>query len=96
MIIHTERLLSLSGSAAFILPFQAEIELLALAEDAGLYPEKIMRVKGNLKSEIKRTMVQLSRNQNNPIFENLTIERERKIYTPEYIELTKDFYLDFK
>jgi tRNA1Val (adenine37-N6)-methyltransferase len=55
---------------------------------------KITRVKGTPTSEIKRSLLALSRNENtNPQMDELVIETARHIYTPEYIELTKDFYL---
>jgi tRNA1Val (adenine37-N6)-methyltransferase len=55
---------------------------------------KITRVKGTPTTEIKRSLLAFSRNKNidYPIDE-LIIETARHIYTAEYIELTKDFYL---
>jgi len=55
---------------------------------------KITRVKGTPTTEIKRSLLAFSRNQieNFPVDE-LTIEFSRHDYSPEYIALTKDFYL---
>jgi len=67
---------------------------LALAAAYELFPLKITRVKGTPTSEIKRSLLAFSRNEtpNFPIDE-LIIETARHIYTPEYVALTKDFYL---
>lgn len=94
-------LLSEKGIFSVIIPFKEEKSFLALAKEYKLYPLKITRVKGTPTSEIKRSLLAFSRNalpdgrQENPTFlvDELIIETERHIYTPEYIELTKDFYL---
>jgi tRNA1Val (adenine37-N6)-methyltransferase len=87
-------LLSENGIFSVIIPFKEEEKFLALANEYELYPLKITRVKGTPTSEIKRSLLAFSRNEisNFPIDE-LIIETARHIYTPEYIALTKDFYL---
>jgi tRNA1Val (adenine37-N6)-methyltransferase len=67
---------------------------LAIANEYELYPLKITRVKGTPTTEIKRSLLAFSRKEtiHFPIDE-LIIETAIYIYTPEYIELTKDFYL---
>ena len=87
-------LLSENGIFSVIIPFKEESTFLALAQEFELFPLKITRVKGTPTSEIKRSLLAFSRKEisNFPIDE-LVIETARHIYTPEYIELTKDFYL---
>jgi tRNA1Val (adenine37-N6)-methyltransferase len=87
-------LLSENGIFSVIIPFKEEEKFLALANEYELFPLKITRVKGTPTSEIKRSLFAFSRNEtpNFPIDE-LIIETARHIYTPEYIALTKDFYL---
>ena len=87
-------LLSENGIFSVIIPFKEEENFLALAKEYELFPLKITRVKGTPTTEIKRSLLAFSRNEisNFPIDE-LIIETARHIYTPEYIELTKDFYL---
>lgn len=86
--------LSDDGIFSTIIPFKEEEQFIALAVEAQLYPVKITRVKGTPTSEIKRSLLAFSRNEigNFPVDE-LTIEISRHNYTPEYIALTKDFYL---
>ncbi|PXY45176.1 tRNA1(Val) (adenine(37)-N6)-methyltransferase [Flavobacterium hydrophilum] len=86
--------LSENGIFAIILPFKEEKSFIALAKESELYPAKITRVKGTPTSEIKRSLLAFSRNENQEAEINeLVIEIDRHVYTPEYIELTKDFYL---
>ena len=94
LIEAADLLLSENGIFAVILPFKEEEKFIALAKEAELYPIKITRVKGTLKSEIKRSLLAFSRYENTEIkIDELIIEVDRHVYTPEYIELTKDFYL---
>jgi tRNA1Val (adenine37-N6)-methyltransferase len=87
-------LLSENGIFAVIIPFKEEDNFIALAKEFELYALKITRVKGNLTSPVKRSLLAFSRNQDQEIkIDELTIEIDRHIYTPEYIELTKEFYL---
>ncbi|MBB4800568.1 tRNA1Val (adenine37-N6)-methyltransferase [Flavobacterium nitrogenifigens] len=87
-------LLSENGILAIIIPFKEEEKFTALAKEFELYPIKITRVKGTPTSEIKRSLLAFSRKEVSEIAtDELVIEIERHVYTPEYIELTKDFYL---
>jgi tRNA1Val (adenine37-N6)-methyltransferase len=94
LIEAADLLLSENGIFTVIIPFKEEENFLALAKEYELYPVKITRVKGTPTTEIKRSLLAFSRNENavNAIDE-LVIETARHIYTPEYIALTKDFYL---
>ena len=87
-------LLSENGVFAVIIPFKEEENFMALAKEYDLFPLKITRVKGTPTTEIKRSLLAFSRTEldNFPVDE-LIIETARHIYTAEYIELTKDFYL---
>ncbi len=87
-------LLSENGVFSVIIPFKEEESFLALAVAYELYPLKITRVKGTPTTEIKRSLLAFSRNENAIITAGeLIIETSRHQYTTEYIELTKDFYL---
>jgi tRNA1Val (adenine37-N6)-methyltransferase len=87
-------LLSENGIFSVIIPFKEEEKFITLAKEYELYPVKITRVKGTPTSEIKRSLLAFSRDENTLISsDELIIETARHIYTPEYIGLTKDFYL---
>ena len=86
-------LLSENGILSVIIPYKEEEKFIALAHQFELFPFKITRVKGNPNSELKRSLIALSRNETTCAFDELTIETTRHHYTPEYRNLTKDFYL---
>ena len=87
------KLLASSGTFFTILPYIEEKRFIELAEKVGLHPRQITRVKGRPGSKIKRSLLQFSFNEKEVIKDSLTIETERHQYTPEYIALTKEFYL---
>ncbi len=95
----TAAVLSPEGSCAFVLPFDLEKNFLAIAKKYGLAPSRITRVKGSPDSPVKRSLVQLNKTSiqgtdaNQPDFSDLTIETSRHVYTDEYRDLVKDFYL---
>lgn len=96
LIEAADLMLSENGIFAVILPFKEEKNFIALAKEAELYPVKITRVKGTPTSDVKRSLLAFSRNEiQNVAIDELIIETDRHVYTPEYIELTKDFYLKF-
>ncbi|HJS00096.1 MAG TPA: methyltransferase [Flavobacterium sp.] len=94
LIEAADLLLSENGIFSVIIPFKEEENFLAIANEFELYPIKITRVKGTPNSEIKRSLLAFSRNKISTIeTDELVIETSRHQYTPEYIELTKEFYL---
>ncbi|EAR02413.1 tRNA1(Val) (adenine(37)-N6)-methyltransferase [Maribacter sp. HTCC2170] len=93
LIDGVSKLLSQNGVFTVIVPYKEEHFFLALANNSGLYPKKITRVKGNPNSNIKRSLLQFSFNQGKCAEDELTIEIGRHNYTQEYMELTKEFYL---
>ncbi|MDO5970123.1 methyltransferase [Flavivirga aquimarina] len=101
LIESVSKLLSENGNFSTIIPFKEEEKLINLASNFGLFPNRILRVKGSPTSEIKRSLIEFSflkngaeQGQNSNIkIDNLTIEVSRHQYTEDYINLTKDFYL---
>ncbi len=86
-------LLSDNGIFSVIIPFKEEAKFVSMCKELDLFPFKITRVKGTPTAEIKRSLLAFSRIEQTPLINELTIEISRHQYTPEYIELTKDFYL---
>lgn len=96
LIEAADLLLSENGLFCVIIPYKEKQNFIALAKESELYPQKITHVKGTPTSEIKRSLLAFGRNEILEVEINeLTIETSRHIYTPEYIELTKEFYLKF-
>lgn len=87
-------LLSEFGTLCVIIPFKEEAKFIALANAEGLHLLKATRVKGTPTAEIKRSLLAFNWEENNElIIDELVIETARHQYTPEYINLTQDFYL---
>jgi len=104
LIVCVHNLLSEEGIFALILPRKEEESFIAMASKAGLYPKRICRVRGknsleknpSLNSDEKqeiRSLLEFTFRKTQTKIEHLTIEISRHNYTPEYIDLVKDFYL---
>jgi tRNA1Val (adenine37-N6)-methyltransferase len=93
LLLGVAKLLNKKGSCAFIIPFSEQDNFIVLAEKQGLFPSRITHVKGNNESPIKRSLLQFSFVKNEILKKELVIENSRHIYTKDYIELVKDFYL---
>ena len=87
------KLLAEKGSCAFIIPFKEEENFVQIAKNNGLYPSRITRVRGNSKSALKRSLLQLCSKGKSAVINELTIELERHVYTASYIDIVKNFYL---
>jgi len=87
------KLMAENGTFSTIIPYKEEETFLELAAAINLYPKRLMRIKGNPTSEIKRSLLELQLGKTSVDIKNLTIESARHQYTEEYIALTKDYYL---
>ena len=88
-----ERLLSAAGCFCTIIPFKEEIGFIELARTFNLHPRRIVNIRGNPQAEVKRSLLELSRKQGKLNRDELVIELKRHQYTPEYIHLTRPFYI---
>jgi len=86
-------LLAKDGLFSVIIPFKEEEDFIQLASKVALFPNRILHVKGNPTSEIKRSLIEFSFRESELKKETLIIETARHQYTEDYIGLTKDFYL---
>ena len=93
LVAAADLLLSEKGLFAVIIPFTEVEEFVLLCEKFDLFLVKATHVKGTLKSKFKRSLLAFSRIDSEFIQDELTIESLRHVYTKEYIDLTKDFYL---
>lgn len=93
LLAGSAKLLSPDGKACFIIPYKEEQKFLFIAASVGLFPNKIVHVKGNSESKIIRSLLELSFTKSDVYNTELIIETERHQYTQDYIELTRDFYL---
>jgi len=89
-------LLKQAGVFYIILPFSEAQTFITLAQQQQLFLQNSLRVKTKIDKEPKRLLMCFSFEKMGQIIENeIVIENdERHNYTKEYIELTKDYYLD--
>lgn len=93
-LIHkAAKILTKGGNFSIIVPYNYEAEILSIAQRVGLYAHKITRVKGMATAKTKRSLICFSFMEAKTEESLLIIEKERHIYTTEYINLVKDFYL---
>lgn len=85
--------LSENGKFSIIVPYKEEKTVIEEASLIKLFPNRILHVKGNPNSEIKRSLIEFSYKKSKENTTVLVIETERHQYTEDYIKLTKDFYL---
>ena len=94
LVAATDLLLSDEGLFSVIIPFKEEKTFIALCAQYNLFPYKITRVKGNPSTAIVRSLLAFGRSSLAEIpSDELVIETTRHQYTPEYIALTREFYL---
>lgn len=93
LIESVSKLLSDQGEFSVIIPHKEEENLIASAATFGLFQNRILRVKGQPNSKIKRSLIAFSFRESGIKKEELIIEKSRHCYTEDYIALTKDFYL---
>ena len=93
IVIAVAKLLEQTGTFHIIIPYKEEKTFIDLAKQVNLYPNSILRVKGNPSAEIKRSIIEFSFKKSDIEIKELIIEIERHQYTQDYINYTKDFYL---
>ncbi len=107
LVAHTARLLAVGGLGCYILPAEAESEMLALLRAHSLCPLRIMQVHSKPGKPAKRILLEfttfsLSISVQNSLNSRTTPEPTRSIFyieslssprSPEYASLTRDFYL---
>ena len=92
----TFKLLTEDGKAAFIIPSDALGNWTSKATNLFLYPACITIVKSSQTHSPHRVLVVFTKEYNHEIsYNELIIYCSKGIYTTEYRELTKEFYLNF-
>lgn len=93
LIAKSVTLLAPNGALTLIIPTEVLQEIETIANRYGLYIVHQVNVHPIPLSESKRTLLTFRFYKSNCLIEDLTIETSRHIYTPEFIELTKEYYL---
>jgi len=87
-------LLSEGGRLSVIYPATYEEVLNECAEKNKLYAVRKTYVYPTPKSPVKRILMEFSKNLSSCVESELVIEKERHVYTDEFTDLVKEFYLN--
>lgn len=93
LVAHVAGLLAPQGHFCVILPTTEALNLIKIARQYKLYPERITFVLPNPGKIPKRYLIKFVANPTEISEDELIIEYNRHQYSPRYTELTKDFYL---
>jgi tRNA1Val (adenine37-N6)-methyltransferase len=93
LVYAADHLISKEGVFATIIPYQEEQQLIKLAAQAQLFPRRCLHIKGHPGAEIKRSLLEFCRVKQPCKSTVMIIETARHMYTEDYVNLTKDFYL---
>ena len=93
LISKTSQLLDQNGLASFIIPYDQMDEFCAISLENELKLGRVVYIKGNEQSAVKRVLLEFSFQEKQLQESHLIIEMGRHQYTPDYINLTKEFYL---
>jgi tRNA1Val (adenine37-N6)-methyltransferase len=91
----TKKLLDIKGHCAFIIPFEIESFFIELANSLGLIIQKITRTKDNKTATYSRSMLRFGFKKVNLEIDTIILKNEDKTYSKEFVNLSKDFYIDF-
>jgi len=89
----TKQLLSLSGIAAFVIPFKMEEFFIDLARNMGLFVQRITRSKDQKEATFKRSLLEFGFKEKQVISDEIILKNRDTTYSIDFIKLTKDFYL---
>src|SRR6218665_1367957 len=94
LIKKSSQLLSKNGLLSVIIPIYSEEEFTHICFDNNLFLQRKVIIKGIKTSEPKRLVLEYSLFVGSePKVENFVIEKSPRVYSDEYLELTKDFHL---
>jgi tRNA1Val (adenine37-N6)-methyltransferase len=96
LLAAADRLLTREGKLQLVLPFTEGMLFMKAAEGYGFFCRRILRVKSNPATAVRRVLMTLGRGHSGaPEDSTLVLENgTRHDYSDEYIALTKEFYLN--
>lgn len=93
LIKNTIKLLNEKGKFCVILPITEGENFINLAEKEGLFCNQKVTLFPNLVKPAKRLLLEFRKEKTECKVSEMTIEKERGIYTEEYGEMVREFYL---
>jgi len=94
LIRAVRRLLSPDGSFSVVLPLIEGLRFKEMAESSGFYCRKMTEVKGHVDKDVERLLLTFKKSSGICKVDELSINQssKRHDYTPQYVEMVKDFY----
>lgn len=92
LIEKSSQLLSENGLFSVIIPVDSEKEFTEICFNNNLFLQRKVIIKGIKTSEPKRLVLEYSFTESETQEENFVIEKSPRVYSDEYLELTKDFH----
>ncbi len=93
LIQKASQLLSRDGLFSVIIPIDSEKEFTQIGLSNNLFLQRKIIIKGIKTAEPKRVVLEYSLKKSETTIENFVIEKSPRVYSDEYLELTKDFHL---
>lgn len=93
LIQKASQLLSDEGLFSVIIPIDSEKEFTQIGLNNNLFLQRKVIIKGIETAEPKRVVLEYSLKESETTRENFVIEKSPRVYSDEYLELTKDFHL---
>ena len=93
LVKKSSQLLSGNGLFTVIIPVDSEKEFIETCFKYNLFLQRKVSIKGIKTSEPKRLVLEYSLKESETKVENLVIEKSPRVYSDEYLELTKNFHL---
>ena len=93
LIVFSSPLIKENGILSVILPFDDSDDFIMKAKEEGLFLHRMMRIRPTPQKGFKRCLMEFSKFSDEPDVSDLCIELSRHVYTQDYMDLTRDFYL---
>ncbi|WP_312768773.1 tRNA1(Val) (adenine(37)-N6)-methyltransferase [Epilithonimonas sp.] len=93
LIQNASQLLSEQGLFSVIIPIDSEKDFTQIGLSNNLFLQRKIIIKGIKTAEPKRVILEYSLKESETIIENFIIEKSPRVYSNEYLELTKDFHI---
>lgn len=87
------KLLNNNGKLSLIYPYEHKKSILDIAKQNNLFINKVINVYPTPSPQPRRILLEISKNQSSTQENNLIIEKSRHIYSDEFTELVRDYYL---
>ena len=88
-------MLSANGRLSIIVPFDVMTAIVDTAKKSNLFLQRITTIKPKAEKAANRVLLEWGKKETALNESCLVVYNEDNSFTPEYIELTRDFYLKF-